>query len=537
MKKNHYFNILLNAILLSTALTAWPQSWLDYDQVLLRYPLLHTANAAALTTYAPPDSSQLLLGDAQLVLSTTHGHLDQLHLAPHAWQAQGLVRSIYRMGSRVVVRGMMDYSYGWGSGAGGSVWIDPEQMPFDITETSDSTRGNISLETYHLSGQAGVDVGKGFNLGVSFDYTTGSGAKKKDPRHTNTLMLTAASAGIMWHHAGWHLGGNYLFARRTEALKFSTAGRSGQVYHYLIDQGAQYGREESTEAEGYVGTSHERPLLDTRHGAALQAEFSSAATSIGLEGMWSHRQGHYGIESPSMIDYNRHHGHQWWVTSWWKHATDGALQRVAIGWNRQAITDLERTYRTTTQHGVTDVNYFDDRLMGKRHTDVLLLTGDLQWGVRHCVATWEAQIELSHHRRSLTATLFPFYRRQQIHHTDFIATGTRRWILEDGHMWTLAVQAGWVTGGGTASHDGTFQTPAADAPHPAEQQLYLMRQFELLTAHRVLAGASVQWLFQTRNHALRPYVKASYRCEHAWDTHYLDDGHRHHAALTMGCQF
>ena len=523
--------------MLVTALPSHAQSWLDYDQVLSRYPLLRTSNAATLTSYTPGDSTQRLLGDARLSISTAHGHLERHNAAPHAWQAQAQVRSIYRMNPRVVLRGMMDYSYGCGSRAGGSVWIHPERMPFDITETADSTRGDISLETYHLNGEAGIDIGQGISLGARFDYSTASGAKRKDPRHTSVLMNCDISVGAAWQHSGLTIGANYLFGRNTEAVKFSTVGRTDQLYHYLIDYGALFGRDETTDGNGYVGSSNERPLLDLKHGVALQAAYQFGATSWGVEGRCQHRHGHYGLESPSMIDFNRHNGDEWTVQAWWQNISPCAQQRVSLSWNHQSLSDKERTYRIITNQGVTDVNYYDDRLMGQRSSHALGISGDARWGIHRELATWQVRADVNHYRHSVTASVYPYYRQQQAYLTQVTLHGVRNWLTERDHVWSLQLQAGWAGGGGTAAHDGTYEAVNADSGTPAEHALYMMRQYEYLTANRLLAGMSVGWSMPVMHHHMRLYAEGSYRYCQAHDIHYLENGYRHHAALSVGCLF
>ena len=528
---------LIIAVLMTSVPQASAQSWLDYEQVLERYPLLHTGNAASLVTYAPSDSSQLLLGEARLTASTGQGHFKPLHIAPHTWQTRAQVRSIYRMSRRVVVRGVMGYSYGWGTDAGGSVWIDPEHMPFDITETSDSTRGDVSLETYWLNGEVGVDVGHGFGLGAHFGYKTGSGAKKKDPRHTNSLMSADVSLGAIWQRSGLTLGACYQFRRTTEALKFSTVGRTDQIYHYLIDHGAMFGRQETTDGNGYTGSSNERPLLDLRHGVNIQVAYGYGTTHLGLEGGWMHRHGHYGLESPSMIDYNRHRGDEWNLGAWWQHEGRTTLQRVTVDWHHQSLDDHERTYRIITDHGVTDVNYYDDRLMGTRSDDAIGVNADLQWGVRRLLPTWQVLAGVTHHRRSVTASVFPYYRQQRTRLTEMSLQGSRHWIMENDHVWSLTLQGGWATGGGTAAHDGVYQVPSPDASKPAEHTIYLMRQYEYLTADRLLAGARLGWSLPIVRRQARLYLEAEYRYCQAFDITHLEGGCRHTAALSIGCRF
>ena len=537
MRKSVIVIVLLALAVLSMSGPSHAQSWLDAEQVLLRYPLLSTGNAAAITSFAPRDSSQMHLSDGRLTIVADRGYLSPLNAAPRAWEVQGHVQSIYRMSRRVVLRGMMEYSYNWGSRAGGSVWIDAEQMPFDITEVDDSTRGDNSLETYRLCGETGVDVGGGVSLGARFDYTTASGAKKKDPRHTTTLMGCNVAAGVTWHIAGLTVGADYRYRRTTEALKFSTVGRTDRVYLYLIDHGAVFGREESTQGNGYTGSANERPLLDTRHGVALLANWSQGFQCWGLEAGWMHRDGHYGLESPSMIDFNRHNGDTWNVNGWWLHDEGHALQRVSLSWERNAISDYERTYRIITEQGVTDVNYYDDRLMGERLTDEITMRADVQWGVRRMLPAWRLETELSYNHRSLTASLFPYYRQQSTHLTALTIIGSHHWLRANDQVWSMSLTAGWSGGGGTAAQDGTYQEPAAGAPFPATVPLLLMRQYEYLTASRMLAGFGLRWSMPVHRARMRLYADVAYRYIQAFGIHYLENGHRHHVAVSVGCQF
>lgn len=537
MRKNNSITVLVVAFMLSWAVLSHAQSCLDREQVLLRYPLLNAGNAAALTSFTPNDSSLFLMSDGSLTLATGHGHLIPLHVASHAWEAQARVRSIYRMSRRVVVRGEMDYSHGWGKQAGCSVWINPDVMPFDIIETADSTRGNLSLETYRLCGETGVDVGGGVSLGVRFAYTTASGAKKKDPRHTNTLMCCDAGVGVTWHTAGMTVGTDYRFERITEALKFSTFGRTDQLYHYLIGHGALFGRDESTGGNGYTGSSNERPWLDTKHGVAVLVGGTYGASDWALEACWTYRQGHYGLESPSMIDFNRHHGAAWNLEAWWQHDTGNALQRVTLAWKHSKLKDHERTWRIVTEQGVTDVNYYDDRLMGERVVNELALTADVQWGVMRSLPSWQMTVDVRHYWRNLTAILYPFYRQQQAHLTGVALQGSRNWLKYNDQVWSLTLSAGWSGGGGTAAVDGTYQMPATDAPKPSEVQSYLMRQYEYLTAHRLQAGVCVRWSVPIAGHRMRLYNECAYRYHQAFDIDYLEDGYRHHVSWSVGCQF
>ena len=523
--------------LVLVVVTGQAQTWLDYDQALSPHSWLRTTNASSLTTYHPTDSSQRWLADARLGVSTAQGLLAPSNASPDSWQADASVRSIARMSRRVVLRGAMDYSNTWGHQASGSVWMFPDDRPFDIIEHNDSTRGDIGLERYHLDGEVGVQAVGGLSLGARFGYTAANSAKKKDPRHTNTLMQLDASVGAAWQVGGWRFGANYLLNRTTEALQFSTYGRTDRVYGYLIDQGAAFGRDEQSDGKGYVGSDHEKPWLDMRHGLALQAGYACGPWSAVIEWQWAHRHGHYGLQSPSMLDFNRHHGDAWHLRSWWQHATATTHYRITAQWSHETIQDDERTYRITTTGGVTDIDYYDDRQLGEQKVDDITIVGEAQWGIGRCLATWQAQASASHRRRSVTASLYPYYRQQLTRLTDLTLSARRNWLASNDHVWSLAIEAGWAGGGGTPAKDGTYAAQAQPSAPVADHTDLLMRQYEWLTAHRVHGGIMARWSMPLLHQRLRLYAQADYRLSPAMDVHYLQGSNRHIASLSLGCLF
>lgn len=526
-------------LVITTLLTSqllWAQSWLDYDQALSPHSWLRTSNAAALTTYQPTDSSERLLADARLSLSTEHGHLAAPHEAPHSWQANADARSIFRISRRTVLRGGIKYRNMWGNDIAGSVWIDPERMPFDITEVTDTTHGKIALESYELNGEVGVHAGHGWSLGSRLGYTTASYTKRKDPRHTNSLMLMDISAGATWNTNHITLGANYLLQRSTEAVQFRTFGRTDRIYHYLIDQGAYFGREEQTDGKGYVNSDYEKPLLDMRHGLALQGGYSREPWSVVVEWEWAHRHGHYGLESPSLLDLNRHHGDEWHLRSWWQHNRGNAIHRLTVTWNHEDLKDYERTYRIVTDEGITQIIYYDDRELSQRQKDDIGLTYDAQWNIHRHLATWQFHADIHHRLRTITASLYPYYRWQQTHFTELTLTGQRNWLMDNDHTWSVGLLAGWGNGGGTPMSDGAYALADNETSYPLAHTAPLMRQYEWLTASRVRTGITVRWSMPLVRQT-RLYAQCDYHFTSANDIHYLHDNHRHTATVALGCMF
>lgn len=513
------------------------RSWLDYDQVLEPATWLRTTNAASLTTFLPADSTQHLMADAAITGSTTSGHFAPQGTAPKLWQTDANVRAIYRMSSRVVLRGSMEYSHWWCKDVTGSIWIEPQSRPFDITETADSTQGNTRLERYGLNGEAAVNVSENVSLGAQFSYATASYAKQKDPRHTNSLMTLTTTAGATWHRAGWRLGASYILNRTTEALTFRNYGRTDRVYHYLVDFGATYGRIEQAEGVGYTGNDYERPWLDMEHGIAVQGGYDHPGWSMVAQWKWLHCHGHYGMESPAHIDFNKHNANLWNATAWLKHSCNNNLYLITIDWQHENMRNNERTYRAVTGGGITDVVYYDDRLTGRRQTIDYTVAADARLNINRHLAAWALSLVVNHHRTSTDAILFPFVRKQKTHLTTIHATASRSFITGGDKTWTIRGSLSWGKGGGTPKTDTTLATAADDALPPATYDLILMRQYEWNTAQRTGIGLAIRHSLPVAAQKARIYADLAGRLQFAGGTHYLADAHRHTVAITLGCTF
>ncbi len=526
---------LITALTAIVTLTAGARSWLHYDQTLAPYAWLRTANPASLTTFAPADSSLRSLGDAQLSLATGQGHWTAPGTSPNAWQARAEVRSVMRMGQRVVVRGGVDYTNRWGNEAAGSVWSQPQTMPFDIAETADTTLGRVRREQYALHGEAGVAVSSRMSLGARFAYTAASGTKQKDPRFTSHLMSLEAAAAAMWTAGRFTLGATYQMQRRTEAVQLSTHGRTDRVYHYLVDLGAAMGRDERTDGRGYTSSDSEHPLLDMRHGATAQLGYTLGPCTLLAEVQWMHRSGHYGLRSPSTVDFSRHGGDEWLANAWWQHSATNSLQRVEAQWSRSTVKNHENTYRIVADGGVTDIEYYDARLVGYHRHNHVRLAYDGQWGIRRALAQWQLQAAVCHSWQRVTAIVFPYYRRRRVHLTELEAAVTRQWLLARERVWSLTIQADWGTGGGVMADDGFYLTPSTDDHAPAAPEQWAQQHYQWLTATRLGAGLAVRYAFSLAGQRLRAYVDASYALHAA--TGVSTTPKRHQARLAIGITF
>ena len=283
---------------------------------------LNTGNAAGLATYTTdgrdtlshyiPSTNKTWLG-----AGVSMGKFHSVDEGKTEYQMGAGAQAAYRLNRQTVLAGGVSYIHGEKRNAAGSVWFRPQEAPFNITETSDSTRGNKNSDTYNIWGALSYNVSNAFTLGVGADFTAANYAKQKDPRQKDNYLDFTISPGFMWRlGGGFALGLNYTYRRTMENMTFRLAGRQDKVYEYLIDRGAYFGRTETTDETGYTDDSFEKPLLDESHGAGLQLEIDFGRATWLNQLDYYHRHGHYGEESQAQIHFSRHSGDGFNYDSW-----------------------------------------------------------------------------------------------------------------------------------------------------------------------------------------------------------------------------
>ena len=155
----------------------------DFNYVKQSQPWLTSTNAAALTRYQKANISL-----AEVRGSMAKGDLVDYSQSSNVLQAGAMVESFFRINTHTVVYGRMDYDNFSGKNMLGSVFINPERKPFDLSEDSLTNPGNKHRDTYNLVGAVGIDLWRGLAVGAKVDYTAANYAKYKDLRHRNSLM-------------------------------------------------------------------------------------------------------------------------------------------------------------------------------------------------------------------------------------------------------------------------------------------------------------------------------------------------------------
>ena len=127
------FSLLLLALpLASTALPAdTTPDFRDFNLVKQANPWLTSPNAAALTRY-----NQRNISVAEVRGSVAKGDFVDYSQSSNVVQAGAMVESFFCINARSVVYGRIDYDNFAGKNMLGSVFINPERKPFDLSEDS-----------------------------------------------------------------------------------------------------------------------------------------------------------------------------------------------------------------------------------------------------------------------------------------------------------------------------------------------------------------------------------------------------------------
>ena len=161
---------LLSAISLSWILCQPLAAQEHFEALCDTTPWLVSRNVAGLT--ALPDDVRT--NYAETYFQKDNGGWGDYYASPDSYEFGARTASFYRVNSRLVLSGNVSYSSFQGKDMTGSVWLDPDDQPFDIVEMDPQFAGTKNREKYNLMGGLGLDLGQGFSLGARVDFTSAS---------------------------------------------------------------------------------------------------------------------------------------------------------------------------------------------------------------------------------------------------------------------------------------------------------------------------------------------------------------------------
>ena len=518
-----------------STLMAQSASWLRPADLQQLFPWLTSENASGLTVL--PVSSRI--SEVGFYGEMFSGGLRNYNEAKNGykWGLKGL--SFYPISERVTVWGEVDYSNFRGMEMTGSYFIDPTQTPFDLVEFSEDNPGDKQLESYHLAGAVGTNFTRRLAGGLKFDYAAANYAKRKDLRHTNSLMDMSLTAGLSYRLTErLTIGANYAYRRRNESLLLSMYGTTDKLYYTLVDYGAFFGKRELFSDTGYTKENEAKPLFDSYHGGSLQLSWR-----IGTRWEWFNevgyraRAGFYGDDSPSTVVYSTHSGEQL--------AYNGQI--VYTGVHNTHILRVKAEYRQVENReniydfrndevGINYYVYLGDAEVGERTERSISLQYTARLDIEQELPRWQIDVKSAFDRRKQKAVNYPDYRRQDITWWQFAASLERN-IHAGRNLFSVGVALGYQAGTGDSCEDGKYTTSNGVETLTRTLDQLLMRDYEYHTSTRIQAGVNVRYARRMGQKGVRGYVELNYNLHKALNASYLGNAVRHIASLQIGCNF
>lgn len=497
----------------------------DFDYIKQSTPWLTQPNAAALALFPYENISH-----AELSAGYSEGRLTPSDGAPRQTVMNGSVESFFRMSSRAVVYGLLDYGNRSGRGMTGSVFLPSTLLrPFDIVEDSLTNAGSKHSDTYRLAGAFSYRLTDALAVGARADYTSANYAKYKDLRHSNKFMNLEVTAGILSPLLSWlTVGADYTYRRQTESITFDTFGKNDKVYKSLIDYGASMGIVEQFGNGGYTDKTNEMPFFEDGHGGSLQVAWrpsaSESALSLFHSISFSRSTGYYGRRSPYSITFTNHDRD---VTelrtsitftpaaSAQSSSAQSASARCAarfvldVAYTAERLHNRANTFRgLTNANGATHYEYYDDTETGSKSRRTLSADCSAHLGIRHELPTWTVTAGYRWQRLSTLAYLYPFFRRQLLTVNCLSAGVTRNVVLRNSVL-SLTANGSWQNGYGSACDDGTLVAPDAAQPAPASMDVFLWRDYEYMTAGRYSVELQAEYSFIVPGSRMKAHVRTA----------------------------
>ena len=493
-------------------------------------PWLHTLSDAALTCVTQR------INYAQADVRLTDGEWGRYGSGTGQTDFGAATSSYFEVRHGLVMAGDVSYCHSTVRGATGSVWLDPDDAPFDMVETDAANAGHKTTETYRLHGAIGYTLLPSLSLGAGIDFTAANRAKDRDLRSQNKLTDLTCSTGMLWSPAAWSLGLTYRYRRTVESLLFKTYGTTGTVYETLIDYGASMGATEYSSADGLSSEDEERPLVAGRHTVALQL---GLAPSDGVqwvnEASLTWRSGYYGKRSLFTPVFMEHRAHAWQYSGslCWPLAHGGRQTLTATAGGTH-LQNWQNLFDYVNQGGgLNEYVYYGQAKTRSQHTFDATLRYHLYRG------PWLWQAEALWQECSLTASCYPYYRHQRTRQLRIGATSRRQWT-HGPHDWSARLDAAFCTGWGTMADDGRYDADVTDSELTRSnlQTLYaaLLQNYDWRTAPQADVHLTLQYGRQI-DPGLRLYALVMPRLQCAWST--TADVKSHLLALTLaiGCTF
>lgn len=506
--------------------------WESYEYVQESNPWLYSDNAAGLHSITIDNLSY-----AEAYFNKKNGKLRNYFQSDNSFQSGADVKSLYRLNSKTVFYGNVNYSHFEGKNMGGATFIDPYVSPFNIVEYADSTQGKKALDIYHLTGAFSTELARGFNVGTKLDYKTSNYAKFKDLRHENREMDLILTLGAAYRISPfWEAGINYTYRRRIEEIRFQSYGNTDQQFNSLIDFGVFYGHQvRFSKSDGYTEANTFKPLFEEFQGASLQLNFTLSPNILFFNELtlkW--RDGYYGKRGTSSVVYTEHtskineyRGNLTLLNSNDRHI-------LSFNISRELLKNYENSYqRSTLPNGTNVIDYSSQEEMLNKTIWKFCARYTAYLGVKDYSPIWILKINGEANNMKQTVSIYPNYRKQDINQWSVGMSASRN-IIKSLNQYSLTLGFGYISGGGNEKKDGNYDSSTQGSTSVSLDR-YIYRELEYLTTDRVRGNVTFRYsrLFPGK---IKGYAQFNYALTNAFSTKYIGKTFNE-LALSVGVGF
>lgn len=209
---------------------------------------------------------------AELYSHFEQGDFRNFSDASQLWSAGAEAATITHR-EKISMIGAFSYDHTQGQDMCGSMFISPNDYPFDLLEF---TPGDKTLQSYYFVGGISSAVNQRLSIGVKGEFGSQNYAKFKDLRHYNYRMELTVAPSVSYKIGEATLGASYIFARNSETIRAQEVGSTAAAYYAFLDKGLMSGAYETWGGTGvHLNESGVDgfPVRENFHGAAMQVDW------------------------------------------------------------------------------------------------------------------------------------------------------------------------------------------------------------------------------------------------------------------------
>lgn len=495
-----------------------------------------SSNNATGLKYTPLDT----ISEISFSGTSSKGSFINYHQSNQSHSFGGQAESYFRLNNRVMLFGGMSYTNFTGRNMGASAWIDPDFAPFNIVEYADTTRGEKSMETYHLTGATAIDMNNKLTVGGKIDYLSANYVKKKDLRHLNILMDLRLSLGIMYQITDFaQLGLNYNYRKRVEETNFDCYGNTDRTYNSLISWGTFYGQVEGFGSDGFTGKDDNNPLVDKTNGLSLQLNLNiNPRLRLFNEFTINHRKGYFGIQSDQRKVYTEHSADVLSYKACLSYIRKKKLHILYIKASDDKLGNKKNNYYFDydPESGITYVRYNTPTKVLSRTNRQASVEYQLHTEYKDFNPKWSIVASAEYKNREQKVSVYPLYRNQTVNR--FVGKlNVQRNLLSGINQYTFLLGGRFSCGNGTLLDAGNYAGSTETPTTLRSTDFNLNREFEFLTSTCITSHVGFKYSKLLNKNKIRAFASIYYERTKATDIKYIEGDTFNSFSISIGCSF